>query len=325
MPVAARIMREAYRREALPAHARWFLAADAMHAWYAMLRRGLEGPLGGRAEAERAISEVAGRAYTRRWTILRERYPALPNAPARILGALSFTSLRPRGAWVFRSIGTPPTRKRDLFMLERELRSMPIEERWREVTTHLGEVLIELTRSLPKSNAVLGQICFEGGRHVGEQAKRMFALPDTPESAIEVLRMSEYVFRVNPEHWHTVSREDVDAAAHTGMLEGTACPWFTAPGWSMMHCGIFGQFQSGISSVFGLRYQLTQTIPKHGGSTCRIDLKPTTTNVLSTASLTRKTSAVSQSEQSTDRTKRVSERSSEPTAGGFGGRSPPKN
>jgi hypothetical protein len=42
----------------------------------------------------------------------------------------------------------------------------------------------------------------------------------------------------------------------------------------MMHCGIFGQFQSGISSVFGLRYQLTQTIPKHGGSTCRIDLRP---------------------------------------------------
>ena len=42
----------------------------------------------------------------------------------------------------------------------------------------------------------------------------------------------------------------------------------------MMHCGIFGQFQSGISSVFGLRYQLTSTIPKHGGHTCRIDLRP---------------------------------------------------
>jgi hypothetical protein len=270
-----RVMREVYRREALPAHARWFLAADAMHAWYAMLRRGLESPLGGREAAERAIAEAAGRAYTRRWGILRERFPTLPvdpDAPARVLGALSFTGLRPRGAWVFRAIGTPPMRKRDQLFALRELRPTPVEERWREVTTHLGEVLIELTRSLPKANATLGQICFDGGRHVGEQAKKAFGLPDTPESAIEVLRMSEYVFRVNPEHWHTVSRGAGDE--HTGMLEGTACPWFTAPGWSMMHCGIFGQFQSGIASVFGLRYQLTQTIPKHGGSTCRIDLRP---------------------------------------------------
>lgn len=60
----------------------------------------------------------------------------------------------------------------------------------------------------------------------------------------------------------------------SGFLEGTACPWYSRPGWNGGHCGIFGQFQSGISSVFGLRYHLTKTIPKHGGSTCRIDLKP---------------------------------------------------
>ncbi len=269
-------LREIYRRELLPAPARWWLAADGMHAWYAMLRRGLEAPLGGREAAEREIAKAAGKAYTRRWGLLRARFPALPDdvdAPARVLGALSFTSLRPKGAWVFRALGKPPLRKRDQLRVEGELRTIPIEERWREVTTHLGEVLIELTRTLPSvipgANAVLGQVCFEGGRRAGEHARKVFGLPDTPESAIEVLRMSEYVFRVNPEHWH-----EADAAAHTGMLEGTACPWFTAPGWSMMHCGIFGQFQSGISSVFGLRYQLTQTIPKHGGATCRIDLRP---------------------------------------------------
>jgi hypothetical protein len=86
---------------------------------------------------------------------------------------------------------------------------------------------------------------------------------------MEILRMSEYVFRVNPEHWGAS-----DGTA--GWLEGTACPWYTRPGWNGAHCGIFGQFQSGIASVFGLRYHLSKTIPKHGGHTCRIDVKPIT-------------------------------------------------
>lgn len=276
MSLLPHAMREVYRRELLPASARWWLAADGMHGWVLMLRRGLEAPLGGREAAEREIARAAALAYGRRWTVLREQYPWLPSdagAPARLLGALSFTGARPRAAWVFRDLGTPPLGRRAQLRAMAELSRMPVEERWREITTHLGEVLIQLTRTLPSvlpgANAVLGQVCFEGGRRAGERAKKTFALPDTPESAIEVLRMSEYLFRVNPEHWH-----EADAASHTGMLEGTACPWFGAPGWSMMHCGIFGQFQSGISSVFGLRYQLTQTIPKHGGSTCRIDLRP---------------------------------------------------
>ncbi len=110
------------------------------------------------------------------------------------------------------------------------------------------------------------------GARYGEAMRRFFSLPETghhPEHAIEILRMSEYVFRVNPEHWGAS-----DAASNTGHLEGTACPWFMRPGWNQAHCGIFGQFQAGISSVFGLRYQLSKTIPKHGGETCRIDLKP---------------------------------------------------
>ena len=272
----SRALREAYRREVIPAPMRWALAADGMHAWYAMLRKGLSEPMG-KERAERAIAEAAAIGYRRRYEILRQAHPSLPGdarAPARILGALSLVVRRPKQAWVFSALpGSPPTGKRAHLRAEWDLRPLPYEARWREVTTHLGEILIQLTRTLPSqlpgANATMGKICFEGGRVTAERIQRAFDLPLRPESAIEVLRMSEYVFRVNPEHW-----SEADAALHTGMLEGTACPWFTAPGWDRMHCGIFGQFQSGIASVFGLSYQLTKTIPKHGGTTCRIDLRP---------------------------------------------------
>lgn len=276
MAIGTTLVREAYRREVIPATLRWWLAADGMHAWYAMLRKGLSEPLG-RDGAERAIAAAAALGYARRYPILRAAHPSLPSdpeAPARICGALSLVVRRPKQAWVFSAMpGRPPLGKREHARAEWELRRVPHEARWREVTTHLGEILIQLTQTLPAvlpgANAIMGRICFEGGRLTAERVQRLFDLPRTPASAIEVLRMSEYVFRVNPEHWH-----EADAASHTGMLEGTACPWYSAPGWSMMHCGIFGQFQSGIASVFDLRYQLTQTIPKHGGHTCRIDLRP---------------------------------------------------
>lgn len=266
-----RLARELYRRERIPAAGLWWLAADGMRWWYGVLRRGLSEPLGSRGAAERLIARSAARAYARRFEIVRAAFPRLPDDPARVIGALSLTAVRPRSAWVLRDLrGTPPTAPADGIAAAWALRSMPVSERWKEVTTHLGEVLIQLTedlRDVPGANAAMGKTCFEGGRAAGERAKAAFGLPDSPESAIEVLRMSEYVFRVNPEHWHATTGD-------AGWLEGNACPWFTAPGWSMMHCGIFGQFQSGISSVFGLRYQLTKTIPKHGGHTCRIDLKP---------------------------------------------------
>lgn len=275
--VLTKLVREAYRREVIPEPLLWAMAADGMFTFYAMLRRGLEKPLGSRERAREEIAKAAGLAYARRWTILRERFPGLPSdedAPARVLGALSMSARHPKGRWVFANVaGAPPRTAVEHLRVERELRVMSSKDRWVEVSTHLGEVLIQMTHTLPSAlpgaNAVLGQVCFDGGRMAGEQAKKALSLPDGPESAIEVLRMSEYVFRVNPEH-----SSEADAAAMTGMIEGSACPWFTAPGWSMKHCGIFGQFQSGIASVFGLRYQLTSTIPKHGGHTCRIDLRP---------------------------------------------------
>jgi hypothetical protein len=149
-------------------------------------------------------------------------------------------------------------------------------DRWEEVTVHLGELLIVLTEDLPThvphARKLLGDVCFAMGERFAQRVKKAFGMNDVqnaPEAAIEVLRMSEYVFRVNPKHWH-----DANAETSTGFLEGTACPWYARPGWNGAHCGIFGQFQSGISSAFGLRYHLAKTIPKHGGTTCRVDLKP---------------------------------------------------
>ena len=101
----------------------------------------------------------------------------------------------------------------------------------------------------------------------GERARDRWRLPQSPASAIEVLRVGEYVFRVNPEHTS-------EADETRGMIEGSACPWYMRPGWHRMHCGIFGQFQAGVSSVFDLKYNLTKTIPRHGGDSCRVELVP---------------------------------------------------
>ena len=38
--------------------------------------------------------------------------------------------------------------------------------------------------------------------------------------------------------------------------------------------GLVAKGVRALCSEFGLRYNLSQTIPKHGGSTCRVDLRP---------------------------------------------------
>jgi hypothetical protein len=220
--------------------------------------------------------------FERRYAALRGAHPSLPDpaadprAPALVTSALYRLWTTPKAGWILSGLGGPPRSPRDHLRAESLVRALSPQARWEEVTVHLGELLIVLTEDLPAhlphSRKVLGDICFDMGARYGASMRRFFGLPETghhPEHAIEILRMSEYVFRVNPEHWGAS-----DAASNTGYLEGTACPWFTRPGWNQAHCGIFGQFQAGISSVFGLRYHLSRTIPKHGGETCRIDLKP---------------------------------------------------
>lgn len=272
------VIRQAFRREVIPAPLMWRLAIDGMHGWNLMLVRGLAEAFGGKEQARTVVARRIGPVFRRRYGLLRQRFAHLPDevrepgAVGLLMGALYRTHEGAPGAWALAGVGGAARTLRERLTAARLLAPLSARDRWNELATHLGEQLIALTEGLPaeglaSTNAVLGKICFSGGVRYAERTRRSFGLPATPEAAVEVLRMSEYVFQVNPHHWH----ETDDTG---GYLEGTACPWYPAPGWSMMHCGVFGQFQSGISSVFGLRYQLTRTIPRHGGHTCRIDLKP---------------------------------------------------
>jgi len=209
--------------------------------------------------------------------VMTEKWPHLRGDRARDL-ALVMSALyrtQPKSAWIFDAMGGPAHGPIEKMRATRLLLPLRSRDRWEEITVHLGELLIVLTEDLPAhvphARKLLGDVCFAMGERFAQRVKKAFAMHEesAPEAAIEVLRMSEYVFRVNPEHWH-----ESNAQTSTGFLEGTACPWFARPGWNGAHCGIFGQFQSGISSAFGLRYHLARTIPKHGGTTCRVDLKP---------------------------------------------------
>ncbi|MCA9538711.1 MAG: hypothetical protein KC620_07465 [Myxococcales bacterium] len=271
------MVRGVFRREQIPAPVLWVMAADGMATWYRWLARGLTEPLGGREAARRVLAEATAPAFERRYAALRAQHATLPDDPRAVALTINALHRAPgwrRAAFVLDGVGGGPKTLAERARGWRLIAPLSYRQRWEEVTVHLGEVLIALTERLPKlglarTNAVLGQICYDAGVLAGEQAKRRFGLPDTPDSAIEVLRMSEYLFRVNPEHTATS-----DAAARTGSIEGNACPWYARPGWGGQHCGIFGQFQRGVSAVFGLRYQLVETIPRHGGSTCKIDLTP---------------------------------------------------
>lgn len=270
-----------------------------MRDWFRTLRSQLKPHLGDATPV--ILADLARRMFERRYDVLRQSLPQLPPrsaaqdpgntsntahaAPPRELALVmaALYLLHRRGSdrhpsdWIFDAVGGPPRSLAEWLHAERLLWPLSPTARWHEVTTHLGELLIVMTESLPAqlphARKILGDICFAAGARYGEYARRYFGLPQQPEdpaaAAIEILRMSEYIFRVNPEHWGST-----DAATRSGYLEGSACPWFSRPGWQPGHCGIFGQFQAGICSVFGLRYHLSSTIPKHGGSTCRVDLKP---------------------------------------------------
>jgi hypothetical protein len=272
--IAARLTREAYASERIPERALWWLAAAGMRDWYRVLDRRLAEHT---PDARALLVDAATKTFERRADALAESGLAKTSRrdAALLMSALYRMDASHRAAWVVSGLGDAPRTARDKLVARRLLSRLTVRERWEEVATHLGELLIVLTQDLPArlphARKILGDICFDAGRKYAERVRRTFAiddpLPDAPRAAMEVLRMSEYVFRVNPEH-----RSESDG--ERGWLEGTACPWWTRPGWNGAHCGIFGQFQSGIASAFGLRYHLTKTIPRHGGHTCRIDVKP---------------------------------------------------
>jgi hypothetical protein len=292
VPLLARAVREVFRRERFPERVLWWFAAEGMCEWYALLAEELAPHLAphalggghgaergdGRQEARRFLSEISAPLFARRHALLEARFESVPVSGAtpgntgQLMGALYRSASNADARWIAAACGGAPHTFAEHAAAERWLASISPRQRWEEVTCHLGELLIALTERLPervpRARGILGDLCFAAGVRFGRKMKKAFALSGTPEDAIELLRMSEYVFRVNPDHWG-----GHDGAARTGWLEGTACPWYDAPGWNGAHCGIFGQFQSGIASVCGLRYHLTTTIPKHGGHTCRIDLR----------------------------------------------------
>jgi hypothetical protein len=276
-----RVTREVFARELLPARARWWLAAAGMRDWYSVLARSLRPHLGDKARP--IIARLTAAMLARRYQVLRAEHPRLPDerrdprAPALLWSALYRLATARRGGWILMASGGPAHGARERLRAARLLAMLDADTRWREVTVHLGELLIvmteELPAELPGARKILGDLCFDAGVRYARRMKKVLALPEPPDDgparALEVLRTSEYLFRVNPEHWG-----ETDAAAQTGWLEGTSCPWWDRPGWTAGHCGIFGQFQNGVCFEFGLRYQLGKTIPKHGGTTCRIDVSP---------------------------------------------------
>ncbi len=273
-----RATREVYRRELIPERVLWWLAADGMRDWFRVVAKRLAPHLEQHGtppiDARVLLSEMAARTFERRWDALG-RGRDDPRAPALLMSALYRIQRTPKARWIFDGLGGGPRGVAESLRARVLLSSLSVRERWEEVATHLGELLVVLTEHLPAhlphGRKILGDICFDAGARYAERVKGAFRIedvpPDPPKVAMEILRMSEYVFRVNPEHWG-------ESDGSTGWLEGTACPWWSRPGWNGAHCGIFGQFQSGIASVFGLRYHLSKTIPKHGGKTCRIDVKP---------------------------------------------------
>lgn len=266
----ARTVREVFRRELIPTRLRWWFAAEGMADWFSVMRE----ELAAHGVDEATLAAVARPMFERRYAILRAAYPSLPDDPRAIgltMGALYRIASYPSARWIFEPLGGAPRTFREHLAAERAIAAIPLDARWNELTCHLGELLIAMTERLPlaRIRPILGDICFASGERFTMRMRRAFAMEATPKNALELLRMSEYVFRVNPQHWG-----ESDATA--GWLEGTACPWYDAPGWNGAHCGIFGQFQSGIAAGFGLRYHLTSTIPKNGGHVCRIDVRPIT-------------------------------------------------
>ncbi|MCA9618431.1 MAG: hypothetical protein KC731_05410 [Myxococcales bacterium] len=269
--------RQALAEERLPALMRWSFASEGTAYWLGYVEGRLAKRLDDTEKARRLLAEGVAPALLRRYDVLAETLPLPdrrrePSAVATLMKALHPGPIFRSQDWMLAEVGGPARGLAQILAGQRWVRSLDAEAKWHEVTVHLGEMLVSLTEELrdrlPHLSGFLGEACHAFGVQVGRGVKWSFDLPDDVESAIEVLRMGEYIFRVNPQH-ESGKRPD-----GSGYLEGNACPWFPRPGWGGMHCGIFGRFQDGCASVFGLDYRLKTTIPRHGGDVCRVELRP---------------------------------------------------
>ena len=272
------LARRALQREEIPATLRWLAAADGIALWIWLVERALGVHLGDPRRARQLLAQAAAPAWRRRDVILGPRRAGrggdTDGRPAAWLKGLYPGPVFRAVDWISAPVGGPLRGLRGRRQASNAVSWMDPESRWQEVTVHLGELLIAFTEGLPaagveQSSSLLGQVCHDFGLQIGRLTKAALRLPEGPASAIEVLRMSEYLFRVNPEH-----QVELDPEAGTGAIVGNACPWYERPGWGGMHCGIFGRFQDGCCNAFGLDYRLKRTIPRHGGSECRVEMKP---------------------------------------------------
>lgn len=276
---ALRQLRSSFAAESVNPWLLWLVASEGLAAWIRYLDQDLGEHLRDRHRAREILTAACAE-------MLRRRISSLPPSVAqRLEGADSadirafFEALSPGIVarsirWSFEGLSKDSPPMAATLRAWRLLQNMDGKSRWLEVSHYLGELAIVLSQMLPKQNVPraigwLGDVCHHFGKEVAELAASLFRMPTTMESAIEILRMGEFLFRVNPEH-----SSGMDQTKGTGFIEGTACLWYTRPGWQQVHCGILGQFQAGISEVFGQSYSLTQTIPKHGGDTCRITMTP---------------------------------------------------
>lgn len=271
-----KLLRDLHGRQDWPAPIRWTVCAFIMRDFLRLLSRKLKKELGD--DARLVFNELLAETYRRRYAHLRAAFPELPpdedRTIARFMAGLYQLPVAPKFGWILDGLGGMP-RGTEWFSVAKLQNGLDAEARWREITVHLGEVLIVVTERLPakipRIRGVVSEMCFKMGERHAKRMRKVLKLPDdTPvANAIEVLRATEYIFRVNPVH-----TTGADEKTGIGFIDGNACPWYSRPGWQPGHCGIFGQFQSGVCSAFDLRYRLLETIPKHGGDHCKVELSP---------------------------------------------------
>jgi len=277
-PVLRRI-RASFAAESLNPTSLWLIASEGTAAWIRYVESALGEHLDDRLQARAILTKACGEMYQRRARAFAPEIAQVMNGatPAELRAFFATLYPGPLGSsmrWSLDGLSPKASRTAGLLQALQRLNKIPPRARWLEVSHHLGELAIVLTDLLPRENVPravgwLGDVSFTFGKEVAELTVSLFDLPKTMESAIETLRMGEFLFRVNPEHTSGLGDEQ-----KPGFIEGNACLWYERPGWKQVHCGVLGRFQAGISSVFGYTYSLTQTIPKHGGDSCRISMAP---------------------------------------------------
>lgn len=276
---ALRHLRASFGEESTQPWVLWLVASEGTAAFVRYLESALGDHLDNRYRARAILTAACGEMVRRRALVL----PALVKqelADGSSIDVRAFFEALypgPTGAsirWSLEGIAKESPGFAASMRGLRRVNQIDAKARWLEVSHHLGELAIVLTELLPKENVPraigwLGDVSHAFGKDVAELAASLFGMSRTMESAIETLRMGEFLFRVNPEHTSGVGDDE-----KPGFIEGSACLWYQRPGCKAVHCGVLGRIQAGISEVFGQTYSLTQTVPKHRGDTCRISMSP---------------------------------------------------